>query len=165
VLIVVVVLVPVMSIVPTLVMAVPPAVVRAPAAFALGIQVAPPFLGLTAALAVFVNGRIESGFGALNLVLAFGMLVIRAQLRDGNQCHQAHSRSHHRRYSKSFKTVYFQEVLLTDFRIRTLLINILVLELPVFPTRRPAHFISRAGMGFDAPCSVPKPNFKFSTWS
>jgi hypothetical protein len=95
-LVVMALVIPVMSIVPTFLVTVPPAVVRAPATFPLGIQIAAPFLGLAAALSVFVNGLIESCFSALNLVLALGMVVISTQPGNSNQRHHPHSRSHNR---------------------------------------------------------------------
>jgi hypothetical protein len=68
-------MVPVAICVPLMIVTVPPPVVRAPAAFALCIQIAPPLLRLVAALAVFANRLIQLCFGALNLALAPTVVV------------------------------------------------------------------------------------------
>ena len=59
--------VPVAILVPTPLVGVPPSVVFAIAALPLCVQVPSPFLGLTAALAVFANRLIQFCFRVLNL--------------------------------------------------------------------------------------------------
>jgi hypothetical protein len=76
--------IPVAIIVPAMLVAVPPSVIRIPAAFALGIQVTPTLVRLVAALAMFANGLVQLYFGALNAALAFCMIV-RVRLGHGNE--------------------------------------------------------------------------------
>lgn len=58
-----------------MVVAVPPSVVRVPAAFPLGIQIMPTLVRLVAAFAVFANRLVELRFRLLNMALALRMVV------------------------------------------------------------------------------------------
>ena len=114
--IMVTVAVPVAIGMPTPLLAIPPSVVLVPAAFPLRVQFSSLFGGLVAALAVFADRLIQFRFRALNLALAFGMVVrIRIRLRHGNQHRRTQSRRHNRRYRKSLKISQFQAALLSEF--------------------------------------------------
>jgi hypothetical protein len=67
-----------------MVAAVPPSVVRVPAAFSLRVQVPSPLIRLTAVLAMLANCLIEFRLRALDLTLALGVIV-RRSLGYGNQ--------------------------------------------------------------------------------
>ncbi len=66
--------IPITILVPASVVAIPPPVVRVPAAFPLGIQIAPPLIRLVAALAVLANRLVELHLSAFDVPLALGMV-------------------------------------------------------------------------------------------
>lgn len=67
--------VPVVTIVPLLIAAAPPLVIRGVAVFALGAQIVPAIYGFAAALAVLGDGVIEPRFGFLDSLAAMFAVV------------------------------------------------------------------------------------------
>jgi hypothetical protein len=61
--------------VPLMVVSVPPSVVRVPAVFSLGVQVATPLVRLVAAFAVSANRLIKFCFPPFDFPLALGVVV------------------------------------------------------------------------------------------
>jgi hypothetical protein len=90
--------------VPLMVVAVPPSMVRVPAAFPLGVQIAPPLVRLVAALAVLANRLIQFGFRLLDLALAL-RVIVRVRLGHGNERRRTQSHCHNRRYRNSLKAL------------------------------------------------------------
>jgi len=87
--------IPVVLSLPAMIFAVPPLVVGAPATFALGVQLAPPVVGLAAMFAVVVNSFVQPRLRFFNRVLAVGPVVgmgsrrsYKYEKRERYCCHQ-----------------------------------------------------------------------------
>ncbi len=80
VIIVIVIVIPVLFGLPAMFFAVPPLVVLFPATLPFGIEIAPAVFGLTAVLAIVLNGTVQSCFRFFDCMLAVGP-VIGARLR------------------------------------------------------------------------------------
>jgi hypothetical protein len=94
--------IPVAILVPAMFVAIPPAVIPAPATFPLGGQIAPPLICLVTALAMLANRLVQLHLPAFDVPLAPGM-VVRIRLGHSNEQKHTQSRRHRRRYRKSFQ--------------------------------------------------------------
>ncbi len=89
--VVAIIAIPIALIMPLMGATVPPPVILIPAAVAFGVQITTPLRGLTAALAMPANRVLQAGFGFLDTMLAFPVIVIRVHARyraqHQNPCH------------------------------------------------------------------------------
>ena len=85
VLMMVVIMIPIALAVPLIFVAVPPRMVPAPAAVALGIEIAAAVLRFVAMFAISSDRDIEPGFGLFYTMSAFIPVIVRAKLRRGEK--------------------------------------------------------------------------------